>query len=211
MVTVIGPPEKVQDATEKAMDLAFGMQCSNFDISRFHRNAPNGAAMHARNITRYLRQRREIARLEAAYNAHINTPCSDQGALPWEIYSRDGKNSIRAQSEITSIMNGHPPSRVASVPVNPFFHAHINKDVSPRIRGDYGVRVVVPEAFEADQPVLLVYEGPSDANFEVPKAAPTQDDVKAFQKGLQDAERYILDLINKQEEIDCITVDVPLK
>lgn len=212
LVTVIGPPEKVPDALERAMDLALGMQCSNFDISRFHRNAPNGAAVHARNVTRYLRQRREIARIEAAYQAHINTPSSEQGALPWEIYSRDGKNSIRAQSEITSIMNGHPPSRIVSVPVNPFFHAHISKDVGPRLRGDYGVHVVVPEASEADLPVLLVYEGPpGDAPFQVPKAAPSQSEIKVFQQGLKDAEKHILDLINKQEQIDCVSVDVPLK
>ncbi|MBE3043333.1 hypothetical protein IMZ48_12335 [Candidatus Bathyarchaeota archaeon] len=194
------------------MDLALGMQCSNFDISRFHRNAPGGAAVHARDVTRYLRQRKEISRLEGAYQAHINTPSSEQGALPWEIYSRDGKNSIRAQSEITSIMNGHPPSRIVSVPINPFFHAHISKDVAPRLRGDYGVHVVVPESSEVDLPVLLVYEGPSgDSSFEIPKAAPSQDDVKVFQQSLQDAEKHVLDLINKQEQIDSVSVDVPLK
>lgn len=211
LVTIIGPPEKVPDALERAMDLALGMQSSNFDISRFHRNAPNGAAVHARDVTRYLRQRREIARLEAAYQAHINTPFSDQGALPWEIYSRDGKNSIRAQSEITSILNGHPPSRMASVTVDPFFHAHISKDVSPRIRRDYGVQVVIPEASETNLPVLLVYEGTGDAPYEVPKAAPSQDEVKAFEQGLQDARKQISDLISKQENIEAVSVDVPMK
>lgn len=211
LVTVIGPPERVPNALEKAMDLALGMQCSNFDISRFHRNAPNGAAVHARNVTRYLRARREIARLEAAYQAHINTPSSEQGALPWEIYSRDGKNSIRAQSEITAIMNGHPPSRIASVPVDPFFHAHLSKDVSPRLRSDYGVHIVVPEASEAGLPVLLVYEGRSDAPFEAPKTAPSEDEVKIFQQGVKDAEKHITDLINKQERIESISIGVPLK
>lgn len=211
LVTVIGPPERVPNALEKAMDLALGMQCSNFDISRFHRNAPNGAAVHARNVTRYLRARQEIARLEAAYQAHINTPSSDKGALPWEIYSRDGKNSIRAQSEITSIMNGHPPSRIGSVAVDPFFHTHISKDMSSRLRSDYGVHVVVPGASEAGLPVLLVYEGPSDAPFEAPKTAPSQDEVKIFQQGVKDAERYILELVNKQEQIESVSVAIPLK
>jgi hypothetical protein len=212
LVTVIGPPDRVPDALERAMDLALGMQCSNIDISRFHRSAPVGAAVHARNVTRYLRQRREVARLEAAYHAHINTPFSDHGALPWEIYSRDGKNSIRAQSEITSILNGHPPSRIDSISVNPFFHAHIRKEISPRVRQDFGVHVVVPEANEGDAPVLLVFEGtPVDAPYQVPKVAPSKDDLARFQTGLTNARDYILDLINKQEEIASVSVDVPLK
>ncbi|SPO04980.1 related to SCP160 protein [Cephalotrichum gorgonifer] len=212
LVTVIGPPEKVPDALERAMDLAVGMQCSNIDISRFHRGAPDGAAVHARNVTRYLRKRKEIARLESTYQTHINTPFSEHGALPWEIYSRDGKNSIRAQSEITAIMNGHPPSRIASVPVDPFFHAHISKDVAPRVRENFGVHVVVPEASETGVPVVLVYEGQSDdSSFEVPKTAPSKDEVKLFQKSLEEARKHIIELVSQQEQIDAVSIDVPLK
>ncbi|PKS11507.1 hypothetical protein jhhlp_003272 [Lomentospora prolificans] len=212
-VTIIGPADNVSDAAEKAMDLALNMQCSNFDVSRFHRGAPNGAAVHAQNVTRYLRHRREIERLESLYNTRINTPFSEHGALPWEIYSRDGKNAIRAQSEITSIMNGHPPSRIASVPIDPFFHSHISKNVTPRVREDYGVHIVVPEANEAGAPILLVFEGPSSADspYQLPKAAPSKDDVRIFQQGLEDARKYILDLVNKQEEVTSISIEVPQK
>ncbi|CAI4219941.1 unnamed protein product [Parascedosporium putredinis] len=179
-VTIIGPAESVSEAAEKAMDLALNMQCSNFDVSRFHRGAPNGAAVHAQNVTRYLRHRREIERLESLYNTRINTPSSEHGALPWEIYSRDGKNAIRAQSEITSIMNGHP-----------------RPNVTPRVREDFGVHIVVPEAGEGRAPVLL--------------AAPSKDDVRAFQQGLEDARNHILNLINKQEEITSVAIEVPQK
>jgi len=212
-VTIIGPAANVSDAAEKAMDLALGMQCSNFDISRFHRGAPNGAAVHAQNVTRYLRQRREIERLESLYNTRINTPFSEHGSLPWEIYSRDGKNSIRAQSEITSIMSGHPPSRIASVSVDPFFHSHISKNVTPRVHEDFGVHIVVPEPSETGAPILLVYEGPSsaDAPYQVPKTPPSAEDARIFQRGLEDARKHILDLINKQEEIISVSIDVPQK
>ncbi|KAI9151830.1 Vigilin 1 [Paramyrothecium foliicola] len=213
LVTVVGPADRVQAGLERAMDLAMGMQMSNIDIGRFHRNAPGGAATHAAYITRYLRQRNEIERLEKLYNTHINTPFSQDGALPWELYSREGKNAIRAQSEITGIINGHPPSRVQTVNVDPFFHQHLRNDILPRVKQDYGVHVVVPEASEGNVPVLLVFEGPgsADTNYQLPRNKPSDAEAKAFKQGLEDAQRHILDLINKQEALDSATLEVPQK
>ena len=190
-VTVIGPADQVSAGIEKAMDLAMGMQMSNLDIGRFHRNAPGGAAAHAGNITRYLRQRKEIERLEKLYSTQINTPFSEGGALPWELYSREGKNAIRAQSEITGIINGHPPSRLMAVPVDSFFHQHLRTDVTPRVKQDYGVHIVVPEAHETDIPVLLVYEGAdaADGSYQVPRAKPSDAELQAFKQGLQEAQK----------------------
>ncbi|KAK7398660.1 hypothetical protein QQX98_011964 [Neonectria punicea] len=212
-VTVIGPADQVQAGLEKAMDLAMGMQMSNLDIARFHRNAPGGAAAHAGYVTRYLRQRKEIERLEKLYNTHINTPFSQDGALPWELYSREGKNAIRAQSEITGIINGQPPSRMSAVPIDPFFHQHLRNNVTSKIKNDYGVHLVVPDASESGAPVLLVYEGPdpADGPYQIPRSKPADAEIKAFQQGLRDAQKHILDLINKQEQITAETLDVPLK
>jgi polyribonucleotide nucleotidyltransferase len=213
LVTVVGPADKVQAGLEHAMDLAMGMQMSNFDIGRLHRNAPGGAATHAAYITRYLRQRREIERLEKLYNTHINTPFSQDGALPWELYSREGKNAIRAQSEITGIVNGHPPARVQTINIDPFFHQHLRSDILPRVKQDFGVHVVVPEASQANAPVLLVFEGPdpADGDYQLPRTKPSDAEVKAFRQGLEDAQKHILDLINKQEAIDSATLEVPQK
>ena len=213
MVTVIGPADRVQAGLEKAMDLAMGMQMSNIDIGRFHRNAPGGAAVHAGNVTRYLRQRKEIERLEKLYNTHINTPFSDGSALPWELYSREGKNAIRAQSEITGIIAGHPPSRMHNVHIDPFFHQHLRTDITPRVKRDYGVQVIVPEASETGAPVLLVFEGPDPAEgpYQLPRIKPSDADVRAFQKALEDAEKHILGLINKQEALSTASLDVPAK
>ncbi|KAF5024306.1 hypothetical protein F66182_3636 [Fusarium sp. NRRL 66182] len=212
-ITVIGPADQVSAGLEKAMDLAMGMQMSNLDIARFHRNAPGGAAVHAGNVTRYLRQRREIERLEKLYNTHINTPFSEGGALPWELYSREGKNAIRAQSEITGIINAQPPSRMISVPVDPFFHQHLRNDVTQRVKQDYGVQIVVPEASEANVPVLLVFEGPDPTNgpYQLPRTKPSDTDVRAFQQGLREAQKHILELLDKQEAIVTASLDVPAK
>jgi rRNA processing protein Krr1/Pno1 len=213
LVTIIGPASQVQAGTEKAMDLAMGMQMSNIDIGRFHRSAPGGQAAHAGFVTRYLRQRKEIERLEKLYNTHINTPFSQQGALPWELYSREGKNAIRAQSEITGIVNSHPPARMQSLPIDPFFHQHLRNNITPTMKKDFGVYIVVPEASEPDAPVLLVYEGPdpADGPYQLPRTKPTDSETKAFAQALEDARKHILDLIGKQEQLSSATLDVPIK
>ncbi|KAL7803369.1 hypothetical protein V8C44DRAFT_344489 [Trichoderma aethiopicum] len=213
MVTVVGPPSQVQAGLERAMDLAMGMQMSNIDISRSHRNAPGGALAHAANVTRYLRQRKEIERLEKQYNTHINTPISQDGALPWELYSREGKNAIRAQSEITAILNGHPPSRMQTVAVDPFFHQHLRNEITPKVKKEFGVQMVVPEASEANAPVLLVFEGPDPAEgaYQPPRVKPSDAELQTFRQALEAAQKHILGLINKQEEIVAVSLDVPTK
>jgi len=210
-ITFIGPPERLETARDAATDLAYNVQQSSIDISRLHRNAPGGAIQHANNITRYLRQRLEIDRLEKLHQAHIFTPVAQEGtAAPWELYSRDGKNAVRAQSEILQIINGHPPSRVTSIPIDPFFHAHLQKEISPAVKKDYGVHVVIPTASEADQPVLLVFEGSAglEPEYHVPRGQPSADEVRAFQQGIEDARKHILSIIGAQAEIISKSIEV---
>lgn len=214
MITVIGPQESINEGVEHAMDLAMNMQSSNIDISRLHRNAPGGSGVHARNITRFLRHRNVISELEKAHNTFINTPATAEGqALPWELYARDGKNAIKAQSAITGVIHALPPSRISVVPVDPFFHAYLRKDVSPRMTQSHGVHVVLPTAEEGNAPVLLVFEGPSATQTkpEIKPGAPSADEINAFKQGLDEARAHILDIINKQEKIASASVEVPQK
>ncbi|CAK7265494.1 hypothetical protein SEPCBS119000_001540 [Sporothrix epigloea] len=213
-VVIIGSPDQVDAGLERAIDLAMGMQCSNFDISRLHRQAPGSAAAHARNVTRYLRQRKEIERLEREYQSHINTPFTNEGALSWELYSRDGKNALRAQTEIKNIVASHPPSRMTSVPVDPLFHQFLRNNVRPRVQKDYGVYLVVPDASEVGAPVLLVYEGLSNDStspYTLPQNVPTPQEEAIFQQGVRDAQAHILELIGAQEDIKSASIDVPQK
>jgi hypothetical protein len=213
VIAIVGPSDRVPIGVERAMDLASSMNSTNVDISRFHRNVPCGAATHARNVTRYLQKRREIQRLEKLYNAHIVTSTSSEGGAPWELYARDSKNMIRAQSEIGGIISGHPPSRIASVEVDPFFHQHLRNDISPRVHQNYGVNTVVPDDTDATAPVLLVFEGPSglDPDYQVPRTQPIASEVQSFQQVLTDATNFILGIINSQEQIISQAVDVPQK
>lgn len=213
-ITLIGPQHRIDEAVAKAEELAMSMNMNNVDHLKWtNKQAPGRAAAHSKNVTRYLRQRREIDRLEKQWRAHINTPFSQDGALPWELYLPQGQPFTAASSDIRSIFESHPPSRMSTVPVDPFFHPYIQNEVSKKVRENYGVHLVVPGASEADTPVLLVYEapGPAGNSYEIPRAAPSQSDVKAFEQGLRAAEKHIQDLLKQQEQIVAVSVEVPLK
>ncbi|KAK4147473.1 uncharacterized protein C8A04DRAFT_24725 [Dichotomopilus funicola] len=211
-VYIVGPPSQVAAGVQKTIDLAMGMQCSNIDISRFHRQAPGGAAVHARNVTRYLQQKRELERVGNQHGVHFNTPYSEQGALPWEIYARDGSAIVKAQSEVKSLVDAHPPTRVATVAIDPFYHQYVRKEVAPYVRQTFGVHVVVPEAAEASAPILLVYERASGADgYQVAREAPKREDLPDIQKGLQGAQSHIQSLLSEREPISSKTIEVPVK
>ncbi|CRK36943.1 hypothetical protein BN1708_016561, partial [Verticillium longisporum] len=77
----------------------------------------------------------------------------------------------------------------------------------------HGVHVILPGAEDSDGPVLLVFEGPSatESKPEIKPGAPSADEIKAFQQGIEEASKHILDIINKQENITAASVDVPHK
>lgn len=212
-ITIVGPADRIQVGSDRATDLASSMQCHNMDISRQYRNVPGGDATHARNVTRYLQRRAEIKRLEKLYNAHIVTPMPKEGSSPWELYSRNGADAVKAQSEIAKILQGHPPSRMANVPIDPFYHKHIREEVLPKVQQSYGVHTIVPEERDAESAILLVFEGPSGSEpaYQIPRGAPPPAEVEAFRSALEDARKYILSIIEAQEEIAKQTIDVPIE
>lgn len=211
-ITVVGPAERLQHAMDHAMDLASQMNSSSIDISRQYKNAPVGARVHGRYITQYLRDRGEIDKLSKQHKAFIETPINADGAAPWQLFYRDADKqaSIRAQNEINNILIAHPPSRVATVPVDPFYHAHVRTDITPRVKKDYGVHVVVPSANESG-PILLIFEGDAGAQpqYQIPRGQPSAEELKAFKQGLDDARAHILDILSKQADITSTSIDVP--
>jgi hypothetical protein len=212
LVTIIGPPNQTQAARNMAINLAASMQSSSIDISRQHRNVAGASAAHARFLTQYLRERKVIEELEKAHQAHIVTSLyPDGGAAPWELYSRDYNNAINAQADITNIVSAHPPSRLSSVPVDPFFHAYLQNDITPKVKKDYGVHVVVPQPSDSGAPVLLVFEGEAglQPGYQVPRTQPSPQEIQAFQQGLRDAQKHILDIISAQAQIISTSIDVP--
>jgi predicted PilT family ATPase len=202
-VYIVGPPNKLEQGISKLEDLAASMTMATADAAREHRG-PNAQA-HAHSLTRYLRQRKALAELERLHEASIVAPTDRFGPTGYEIYARNGKNSMKARGDVMSIFAGHPPSRFSTVDVNPFYHSFLRQRSAPQIRQDTGVHIVFPEEAESDSSpeLLLVYE--SSAPYEehaVARGAPSPAEVKAYQQALQQAEELINRLTKNQPQVE---------
>ncbi|KAG2417587.1 hypothetical protein HFD88_008806 [Aspergillus terreus] len=211
-LTITGPLDRIESGINRAMDLATSMQMASIDLSRQHPNAPSGAHAHARALTRYLTQRQIIKDLERAYDARIALPPSVDGPVTWEVYSRDGKNTIRARSDIMSLVQAHPPARLLHVSVDPYFHPYLRSRSISKLRNDYGVHLLVPENLE-DSNVVLVYEGPSATTpeFQVPRQRPSPAEIATFEKVLKEAQDYLLSALGDQNDVVAKSVNIPAK
>lgn len=211
-LTITGPPEKIEIGVNRAMDLATSMQMASIDLSRQHPNAPAGPHAHARALTRYLQERQIIKELEAMHDAHVALPPTVDGPITWEVYSRDGKNTIRARSDVMNLVQAHPPSRLRHTPIDPYYHPFLRSRSVPKLREDFGVHLLVPE--EVDSPdVVLVYEGPTAAKsrLEIPRQRPSAADISVYEKKLQEAHDHLINSLGNQANIVTKAVSVPAK
>jgi len=211
-LTVTGPLDCIEAGINRAMDLATSMQMASIDLSRQHAAAPAGPHAHARALTRYLRQRQIIKELERMHDARIALPPTSDGPVTWEVYSRDGKNTIRARSDIMNLVQAHPPSRIRHLSVDPYFHPYLSSRGVSKLQDDYGVRLMVPEDVDSPE-VVLVYEGPSanTANFEIPRQRPSPAELAAFEKALQEAHDYLMGILGDQSNVVAKSSSVPAK
>ena len=211
-LTITGPSDRIDAGINHAMDLATSMQMSSIDLSRQHPNAPAGSNAHARVLTRYLTERQIIKELEKTYDARIALPPKSDGPVNWEVYSRDGKNTIRARSDIMNLIQAHPPARVRHVPVDPYCHPFLRSQSAVKLQDQYGVHLLVPEEVDGGD-VVLIYEGPTAATpqFQVPRQRPTPDEIATFEKSLQEAQQYLLGVLGDQSDIVAKSVNVPAK
>ena len=206
ILSVVGPPDRIEEGINKIMDLAASMSMASADIARQHANAPRGAQVHARDVTRYLQQRQAIEELERMHSARI----VPESTGAWSIYAKDGRNAMKARSDIMNLISGHPPTRFQQVGVDPFYHDHIRQSFASQIRDRHGVRVVVPQDDEPS--VLLVFEDRAPSpEYQLPRKQPTAQDTQSFQEALQQAQRDILDLANGRKGIVSEDIEAPSK
>ena len=211
---VTGPHDKIELGIEKVMNLATAMQMSSVDIARQHTNAPNGSQTHARALTRYLQKRQAIEQLERQYNARIVLPTTQEGPMNWEVYSRDGKNTIRARSDIMNLINAYPPARIRHVKADSFFHRHLEKQGANAIRNAFGVHLLLPDELDLSPEVILVYESPEyrhAEDYRLPRHRPSASELAEFEKFLDEAQAYILKIIQDQEDLGSASIQVPQK
>ncbi|KKZ60233.1 hypothetical protein EMCG_05043 [[Emmonsia] crescens] len=211
-LTITGPPDQIEFGINRAMDLATSMQMASIDVSRQHPGAPAGPHVHARALTYYLQQRQAIKELERLYDAHIVLPSSSDGPVTWEVYSRDGKNTIRARSDIVNLIQAHPPSKLAALPVDPYFHSYLRSRIGPQLKNNFGVHLILPEDPDTSN-VVLVYEGQewvAGVN-ELPRHRPSASDLAVFEKALAEAKEHIFSSLGDQNDVHTKLVTVPLK
>lgn len=204
---IVGPPDRIEDGLNKVYDLAASMQSASADIARQHAAAAADAQAHARAVTRYLQQRQAIEQLERQHNARIVPDSTGR----WQIYARDGKNAMKARSDIMNLVSGHPPTRFSPVQVDPFYHEHLRQKAAQPIREQHGVRMIIPDESD-DAPMLLVFEERTPSpEYELPRRAPSAQEAHAFQEALAQAQQHILDMISGQQEIVSRQVEAPVK
>lgn len=207
-IYIVGPSDKIQNGIDRVMDLASSMQMATVDVARQH----GGAQAHARNLTRYLRYRQVIEELESQHEASIVLPTLMDGPTAWEIYARNGKNTMKARTDIMNVINGHPPSRLVNMAVNPFYHQFIQDRNAQHIRDDMGVQLVFPDENDESPEILLVYEGPiAPTDYVIPRGAPSTTDVQNYQRALKEAQQFIKNLTSGQQEIVSRGVEAPPK
>ncbi|KAL8872429.1 MAG: hypothetical protein Q9174_001938 [Haloplaca sp. 1 TL-2023] len=213
-LTITGPQDRIEFAVEKVLSLATSMQMASIDIAKQHTSAPAGAQAHARALTRYLQQREAIAELERQFDSRIVLPSTEDGPMHWEVYSRDGKNTIRARSDIMNLINAHPPTRLRHVPIDPFYHQHIQQQAAQRIQDDFGVHLLLPEESSQSPQLVLVYEGLENVNspdYRLPRQRPAPAEVAGFERQLQQAQAHIESLIQDRQHLTSHTINVPSK
>lgn len=210
-ITFIGTPQDIQRARAHAKELQSQFSSDSFNIDRqFKKDVPKAdkRTTHVTNFTQYLRQRRILAELEQQHSITIDITIEDGETDSWDIYSDNNSRASEAKSEIIEICQAHPPSRMATIQVDPFYHQQLQKDILPRLRSQYGVHALVPEPAKHD--VLLVFEG-LEPDFQVSRGSPSQTDIEEFQKSLQAAQNHIREIYAAQAQITSTTIQVPVK
>ncbi|KAF2870302.1 hypothetical protein BDV95DRAFT_78425 [Massariosphaeria phaeospora] len=199
-IYVVGPPDKIENGVNELEDLAASMSMTTADCAREHRGAH--AQSHAHNLTRYLQQRQALAELERLHDVNIVPPTDRDGPTAWEIYARNGKNSMKARGDIMGVFQGHPPSRFSTVPVDPFYHQFLQQRNAQHIRDDMGVHVVFPDETEESPELILVFEGTTPSgDYAIPRGAPPAAEVKAYQQSLEQAQKFIESITRGQEDL----------
>lgn len=211
MLTIVGPREQIDYASNKVMDLAMSVQMHSLDIGRQHPQAPAGAQAHSRDLMRYLQQRQALRELEQLHNANVMVPQDPEGSSAWQVFARDGRNAIKARTELMNLVSAHPPARFRNLDLHPYHQHRLQKQHAQAVRDNYGVHLVFAEPELSNGPLLLVYEGPSSAqDYRFPKTRPSHDEASQFQQALAEAEQYILNQAGNQN-ITEQSFEIPLK
>ena len=207
-ITVLGPPDKIAGGLDKATALASELLSASVDPRKNIMNAPNGAEAHARALAQYFAARGLEEEFQRKHDAHVAFPVSTEVSENWDVFARDKMALPKARADLIELIRAHPPSRLAMVEVDPFFHPHLEEQCAHTVRNDFGVHMIIPQDEESNT-VMLVYEGPENGEspFQMPRQRPTDTEIVSFEEALHQARNQILSIIGDQ---DISTQQVPI-
>lgn len=210
-LTIVGPEDQIENAANKVMDLAMSMQMQSLDVARLHPQTPNGPEAHSRDLMRYLYQRQALRDLEGLHGASVVIPEEPNASSAWQVYARDGRNAIKARTDLINLVSGHPPTRFRNLPVHPYHQHQLQKHHAKVVRDKFGVHLIFAEPQQDNGPLLLVYEGlESPKEYKFPQSRPSASDLAQFEHALAEAEKFIIQQLGDEKIIDH-SVEAPSK
>ncbi|EXJ89375.1 hypothetical protein A1O3_02442 [Capronia epimyces CBS 606.96] len=208
-IHIIGPKDKLSAGRNLAEELMSRKHNRAVDMHKHFHDAPQGPERHSRALAQYLQQKAIERDFMNSHGAEVVFPQSSNASSSWSVISSDPQKALSARNELSKIAQAYPTPRLQLVEVDPFFHPHLEKMHGSRLKENLGVHMIVPK--DGSDPVILVYEGPSQSGpFSIPRAKPTKGDIANFEKALQEAQAQLLSNIPHQG-ISVQDIHVPKK
>lgn len=200
---VYGPTAKIGAGFSVTNAKAEAYQFFSIDVCKAHPKALGGAKLHARDITRYLKQKQEIHDVEREYDVEITLPTVEDlydlsKPCLVTIIGQSLEKVKEARLKIQNLYTQYSPGRVARLSVEPLHHRHIvGKDGrgAKKIVEKRPVELLFPEDPEESE-IVFVYEGESQEPEEVLKT-------------LEEAKELVATFSQSQVAIIQKTIDVP--
>lgn len=207
-IYVVGPPEQLEQAKDRAIDLSSNMMSSQVDVAKQYQGPQDQQAQYLRNVSRYLQQRQALEELTRQHNAQVSYP-SDP-SHPLTLWTRDPRTGVKARQDAMNLISGHPHQRFRNVNLHPFYQRQLEEQHARHLREQHGVHIL---ASRDDTPeVLLVVEDRSPIEqYAFPRRRPQPDEVAQFEQALQEAEQYLVQAIGEQQQIVSRQVEAPSK
>lgn len=208
-IYVVGPPDRIEAAKDKAIDLASGMVNNPVDFARHYQGPSESRAQYIRNVSRYMQKRQALNEITNQHNAQITFP-SDP-SQPLTLWTRDPRAGVKARQDVLNTISGHPHQRFRNMNVHPFYQRNLEEQYARHLREQHGVHVI-RSGEDDDEQLLLVYEDRNPVHqYNIPQRRPEAEEVARFQEALQEAEQYLLQAIGEQQAIISRQIEAPMK
>ena len=208
-IHIIGPQDRLDEGRDLIEQLMSQKYNRPVDLRKQFADAPMGPERHSRALAQYLQQKALEREFMDNHNSEIFFPINSNAAPSWSVISSDQQKAVAAKNDLMKIAQAFPTSRIQLMEMDPYYHPHMEDMFSQQLQEEHGVVMIVSD--DPEEPVVLVYEGPSqDEPFTLPRQRPTSPEQKEFERALQAAQEYMLGAIPSRD-IHAAEVPVPRK